>query len=217
MNSAGLLYPTYSWFSLSALNVLPCKCNSPLFLVFWDRQNKSVWLAKMLILCAHENVGGIRSFLQIWLRSPEPKLSFKKLMKSLALLVAKITMLQFVFCRGYLVVSKPEKLQLNHRVTSFLYLSYKGAYCKMMHQGYWCATDLETEENFTQERPSERLIQPGGGFPCGSAIFCLLSTPHCSLPSLCSSFIPQPFLAWFLHEFWLTPLHFSIWVYEPRP
>lgn len=49
----------------------------------------------------------------------KPKLSFKKLMKCLALLVAKITMLQFALCGGYLVALKPERLQQNHRVMSF--------------------------------------------------------------------------------------------------
>lgn len=119
MKATGLFYPTYSQFSLSALSVLPFKCKHTIFLVFWDRQNRSVWLAKMLILCSHENVGGIRSFLQIWLPSPEPKLSFKKLMKCLALLVAKITMHQFVFfwrlscfVKAREAVTKPQSYEL---------------------------------------------------------------------------------------------------------
>lgn len=74
-------------------------------------------------------------------------------------------MLQFAFCRGYLVVSKPEKLQLNHQVMSFLYLFQKGANCKMMYHRCWCITDLETEKKFAEERLSERLTQPGRGFP----------------------------------------------------
>lgn len=197
MNSTGLLYPTYSWFSLSALKVSSCKCKLPLFLVFWDRQNKSVWLAKLLILYAHENVGGIRSFVQIWLHSPETKLSFKNLMKCLALLVAKITILQFAFCRGYLV-SKPEKLQLNQ---SFLYLSEMGTRCKTMCQGCWCATDLETEKNFTEERLSEGLSRLDGGsrWVLPSPASSPLPVAHCH----CSPAVSSPSLSF--HGSFVSP------------
>lgn len=102
-----------------------CKCKLPLFLVFWDRQNKSVWLEKMLILYAHENVGGIRSFLQIWLLSPETKLSFKNLMKCLALLVAKDNHASVCILQGLSCVKARETATEPQLRASSLYLKWE--------------------------------------------------------------------------------------------
>lgn len=120
-------------------------------------------------------------------------------MKCLALLVAKITMLQFAFCRGYLV-SKPGEAATEPELgASSLYLKWElGA--KQCVRGCWCATDLETEKDFTEERLSEGLIQSGWGGPMG---FCHLLLPlHSLLLTVTAllSFTPQPFLSWLLHE-----------------
>lgn len=191
MNSTGLPYPSYSWFSLSALKVSSYKCKLPLFLVFWYRQNKSIWLAKMLIPCAHENVGGIRSFLQIWLHSPETKLSFKNLMKCLALLVAKITMLQFAFCRGYLV-SKPGETATEPELgASSLYLKWElGA--KQCVRGVGVPQTWRQRKTLLKRGCLKGWSSLDGGVPWDSAISFFLSTPYCSLSLLSWVSPPSP-------------------------
>lgn len=191
------------------------KCKLPLFLVFWYRQNKSIWLAKMLIPCAHENVGGIRSFLQIWLHSVETKLSFKNLMKCLALLVAKITMLQFAFCRGYLV-SKPEKLQLNQSYELPLFI-WNGNWVQSNVSGVLvCHRPGDRERLYWRE--AVWRVDPvwmgssHGILPSPASSPLLIGHCHCS-----PEFHPPAFLSWLLHESWLALFQFSTWIYTPRP